>query len=108
MRKGIVTGAEALIRWQHPEDGLLLPGRFLPTIEDSELDIEVGDWVIQETLRQMEDWHAQGVDLPVSINISGKHLLHEGFSRRLAELLAAHPNLPPRPDRTGGTRNCGA
>lgn len=95
MRKGSVTGAEALIRWQHPEDGLLLPGRFLPIIEDSELDIEVGDWVIQEALRQMDAWHEQGLDLPVSINISGKHLQHEGFSRRLAELLAAHPNLAP-------------
>jgi len=95
MRKGSVIGAEALIRWQHPEDGLLLPGRFLPIIEDSELDIEVGDWVIQEALRQMEDWHAQGVDLAVSINISGKHLQHAGFSRRLAELLAAHPKLAP-------------
>lgn len=95
MRKGRVTGAEALIRWQHPEDGLLLPGRFLPVIEDSELDIEVGDWVIREALRQMDEWHEQGVDLPVSINISGTHLLHEGFSRRLAELLSAHPNLVP-------------
>lgn len=95
MRKGSVTGAEALIRWQHPEDGLLLPGRFLPIIEDSELDIEVGDWVIREALRQMDEWHAQGIDLPVSINISGKHLQYEGFSRRLAELLAAHPNLAP-------------
>ena len=95
MRNGSVTGAEALIRWQHPEDGLLLPARFLPIIEDSELDVEVGDWVIQETLRQMDEWHALGVDLPVSINISGKHLQHEGFSRRLGELLAAHPNLAP-------------
>jgi len=95
MRKGSVIGAEALIRWQHPDEGLLLPGRFLPIIEDSDLDVELGDWVIQEALRQMEDWHAQGIDLPVSINISGKHLQHEGFSRRLAELLAAHPNLAP-------------
>jgi diguanylate cyclase (GGDEF)-like protein/PAS domain S-box-containing protein len=95
MRKGSVTGAEALIRWQHPKDGLLLPGRFLPIIEDSELDIEVGDWVLQEALRQMDAWHAQGVDLPVSVNISGKHLQHAGFTRRLADLLAAHPNIPP-------------
>ena len=95
MRKGHVTGAEALIRWQHPEEGLLLPARFLPVIEGSELDIEVGDWVIREALRQMDEWHADGVDLPISINISGKHLQHEGFSRRLAELLAAHPNLAP-------------
>jgi len=95
MRKGSVTGVEALIRWQHPEDGLLLPARFLPIIEGSELDIEVGDWVIQEALRQMDEWHALGVDLPVSINISGKHLQHEGFSKRLAQLLAAHPNVAP-------------
>jgi diguanylate cyclase (GGDEF)-like protein/PAS domain S-box-containing protein len=95
MRKGSVTGAEALIRWQHPEEGLLLPGRFLPVIEDSELDVEIGDWVIQDVLRQMDEWHALGVDLPVSINISGKHLQHEGFSKRLAQLLAAHPNVSP-------------
>ncbi|MBL8429542.1 MAG: EAL domain-containing protein [Dechloromonas sp.] len=95
MRKGSVTGAEALIRWQHPEEGLLLPGRFLPSIADSELEIVVGDWVIREALRQMDEWNAQGVDLPISINISGKHLLHEGFTRRLADLLAAHPNIPP-------------
>ncbi|MBS1140009.1 MAG: putative signaling protein [Proteobacteria bacterium] len=95
MRKGLVTGAEALIRWQHPIDGLLLPGRFLPALEDSEVDIELGDWVIREALQQMEKWHDQGVDLPVSINISGKHLQHEGFSRRLGELLAAHPKVSP-------------
>lgn len=95
MRKGSVTGAEALIRWLHPEEGLLLPGRFLPSIADSELEIEVGDWVIREALRQMDEWNAQGVDLPISINISGKHLLHEGFTQRLADLLAAHPNIPP-------------
>ena len=47
MRKGSVIGAEALIRWLHPEEGLLLPGRFLPSIADSELEIEVGDWVIR-------------------------------------------------------------
>ena len=95
MREGSVIGAEALIRWHHPDEGLLLPGHFLPAIEGGDLEIEIGDWVIQEALRQLEDWQAQGLDLSISINISGDHLQHEGFSRRLAELLARHPKVRP-------------
>jgi diguanylate cyclase (GGDEF)-like protein/PAS domain S-box-containing protein len=95
MRKGSVVGAEALIRWDHPEHGLLLPEHFLPVLEGSELAIEIGDWVIQEALRQIETWHDQGLDLSISINISGDHLQHAGFSRRLAELLASHPKVAP-------------
>ena len=95
MRKGHVVGAEALIRWQHPEHGLLLPEQFLPTIEGNELAVEIGDWVIGETLRQIEEWHTQGIDPAISINISGNHLQHEGFARRLAELLELHPGVSP-------------
>jgi EAL domain-containing protein (putative c-di-GMP-specific phosphodiesterase class I) len=98
MRKGIVTGAEALIRWQHPERGLLLPGR-LPACHRrySEMAIEIGDWVINETLRQMDAWRDEhGLELAISINISGNHLQHPGFSRRLGELLAKYPDsFPP-------------
>jgi len=96
MREGVVIGAEALIRWQHPEHGLLLPGSFLPTLEGSELAIEIGHWVIQEVLRQIDAWHrTHGIDLSVSINIAGNHLQHPGFSRRLGELLATYPNVAP-------------
>jgi diguanylate cyclase (GGDEF)-like protein/PAS domain S-box-containing protein len=95
MRKGHVVGAEALIRWQHPERGLLLPDQFLPTIEGNELAIEVGDWVIREALNQIEEWHTQGLHLAISINISGNHLQHEGFARRLGEHLALHPGVLP-------------
>ncbi|MBS1158454.1 MAG: putative signaling protein [Proteobacteria bacterium] len=95
MRQGSVVGAEALIRWQHPERGLLLPNDFLPAIEGSELSIALGDWVIQEALRQLSIWQEQGLDLAVSVNIAGEHLQGHGFARRLGELLAAHPNVAP-------------
>ncbi|WP_428826346.1 EAL domain-containing protein [Azonexus sp. IMCC34842] len=95
MRVGTVIGSEALIRWQHPELGLLLPAEFLPAIEGSELSIELGDWVIREALHQLEQWSSQGINLTVSINIAGNHLQHPGFTQRLAELLAACPSVSP-------------
>lgn len=95
MRTGTVIGAEALIRWNHPEQGLLLPGQFLHAIEGGELAIEVGDWVIRQALCQLDTWISQGLDLSVSINIAGNHLQHPGFAQRLGELLAAHPRVPP-------------
>lgn len=96
MRQGSVVGAEALIRWQHPERGLLLPGDFLPAIEDTELAITLGDWVLQEALQQLDIWHHQGLDITVSVNIAGNHLQSHGFAQRLGELLAAHPAVPPQ------------
>ena len=95
MRHGVVVGAEALIRWQHPERGLLPPGEFLPIIEDSEFSVELGEWVMEEALRQMAVWRAQGLTLPVSVNISARHLQHPQFSQRLHTLLARHPDTPP-------------
>lgn len=94
MREGSVIGAEALIRWHHPELGLLLPGQFLPTIEGSELAIELGDWVIREALQQMAQWRSAGLEMTVSINIAGNHLQSPAFARRLGELLACFPNVP--------------
>ncbi len=94
MREGTVVGVEALIRWQHPELGLLLPGQFLPAIEGSEVAIELGDWVIREALGQLERWLSQGIALAMSINIAGNHLQQNNFTRRLGELLDAHPSVP--------------
>lgn len=96
MRQGCVIGAEALIRWQHPEHGLLLPGEFLPAIEGSELSIALGDWVLREALQQLSTWHAQDLDLSISVNIAGNHLQNPGFAKRLGELLRLHPDVAPR------------
>jgi diguanylate cyclase (GGDEF)-like protein/PAS domain S-box-containing protein len=95
MRTGAVTGAEALIRWQHPERGLLPPAMFLPVIEDHPLAIELGEWVIDTALAQMESWNAQGFDIPVSVNVGALQLQQGDFAARLGVLLAAHPNINP-------------
>ena len=95
MRTGKVIGAEALIRWQHPERGLVSPGEFLPLIEGSELIASVGDWVLDAALAQMTAWRAQGLDLAVSVNIAAYHLQQENFLPRLREKLDAHPAVLP-------------
>jgi len=95
MQTGRVIGAEALIRWQHPEKGLLAPAVFLPVIEDHALAVDVGEWVIEEALSQMEKWHAAGLDLPVSVNVGSRQLQQSDFMQRLKFLLANHPNLSP-------------
>jgi diguanylate cyclase (GGDEF)-like protein/PAS domain S-box-containing protein len=94
MRLGTVVGAEALIRWRHPEQGLLSPADFLPIVEHGEVDLAIGQWVVRTALKQMEQWHAMGFDLPVSVNISAHHLQHDGFATWLADTLAAHPAVP--------------
>ena len=95
MRRGKVIGAEALIRWQHPERGLLPPAIFLPVIEDHPLAVEIGEWVIDTALTRMEDWRAGGLDIPVSVNIGARQLQQPDFVERLQEILAAHPQIKP-------------
>ena len=96
MRTGAVIGAEALIRWQHPERGLLLPAAFLPIIEDHPVSVELGEWVVAAALAQMSAWHAAGQDLPVSVNIGAHQLQHDEFVPRLSALLLAHPDVQHR------------
>ncbi|RLJ68220.1 EAL domain-containing protein [Sulfurisoma sediminicola] len=96
MRQGRVVGVEALLRWQHPQRGLLLPAEFLPLMEDTDLIVQVGEWVISTALRQRQEWQTQGLDLAVSVNVAARHLSQPNFVARLVELLRAHPALPPR------------
>ncbi len=95
MHSGQVIGAEALIRWQHPEKGLLAPAAFLPVIEDHPLAIEVGEWVMDTALTQIEVWRAGGLDLPVSVNIGARQLQQSDFIERLQAILAKHPQVNP-------------
>ena len=94
MKTGAVTGAEALIRWLHPQRGVLAPAVFLPVIEDQPISIEMGEWVIATALAQMGAWRALGLNLPVSVNISAYQLQQDDFAVRLRELLAEHPEVP--------------
>ena len=69
MRTGAVIGVEALLRWQHPEKGWLLPAAFLPLIEAHPLAVEVGEWVLGNALAQMSQWHAEGLHIAVSVKV---------------------------------------
>ena len=95
MRSGTIIGAEALLRWQHPERGLLPPGMFLPVIEEHPLTIELGQWVVESVLEQMEQWQAEGFILPVSVNLSALELQQPDFVDRLHKQLEAHPTIEP-------------
>jgi EAL domain-containing protein (putative c-di-GMP-specific phosphodiesterase class I) len=95
MRTGEIIGAEALIRWQHPEKGLLPPAVFLPVIEDHPLAVELGDWVIDSALSQMERWQAAGQAIPLSINVGARQLQHADFVENLRNRLAAYPQVDP-------------
>ena len=93
MRTGAVVGVEALIRWQHPEQGMLPPAVFLPVIESHPLAIEIGEWVIDTALAQIENWRALGLDIPVSVNIGAQQLQKEDFIQRLHHIMAKHPQV---------------
>jgi diguanylate cyclase (GGDEF)-like protein/PAS domain S-box-containing protein len=95
MRTGKVIGAEALIRWQHPDRGLLPPALFLPVIEDHPLAVAVGEWVIDTALAQIESWQLVGLDIPVSVNVGARQLQQVDFVERLRAILAAHPQVNP-------------
>ena len=95
MRSGEIVGAEALIRWQHPQRGLLPPIEFLPLIENHALAVDVGEWVISTALSQMQKWHQVGLDLPVSVNVAARQLQQADFVLRLRALLAANPQVSP-------------
>jgi len=95
MRTGQLIGAEALIRWQHPERGLLLPMAFLPAIEDHPLAIEIGEWVIHAALTQATFWHTMGLTIPVSVNIGARQIKQASFVDRVREILAAYPSIQP-------------
>ena len=96
MKTGVVFGVEALIRWQHPEKGMLFPLDFLPTAENTSLENHIGKWVIEEALSQMDKWLQQGIELEVSVNISSHHLQSASFISQLEKSLADHPEIKPR------------
>jgi diguanylate cyclase (GGDEF)-like protein/PAS domain S-box-containing protein len=96
MRTGAVTGMEALLRWQHPERGIVPPLEFLPVVEQHDLIAGIGEWVITEALRQISLWQAAGQYWRVSVNIAARHFQQDNFFGRLKTLLASHPDVDPR------------
>ena len=80
LKTGAITSVEALVRWQHPERGLLLPGQFLTIAEDTGMIVAIGQWVLREACRQTREWLDAGLlAVPVAVNISSLEFRSEQF-----------------------------
>ena len=95
MRTREFIGVEALIRWAHPQQGLLAPAHFLPLIENHKLSIDVGEWVIRQALQQLADWQRVGTLIPVSVNIGAMQLQQADFFERLQAALKRFSTFQP-------------
>ncbi len=84
---GTVFGLEALIRWNHPQLGLLRPDRFIPAAEESGLIIPMGRWVLREACRQANEWHRRGHRVVVAVNLSGRQFQDPDLTRIVREAL---------------------
>ena len=92
---GRPAGAEALVRWQHPEHGLIPPGRFIPIAEASDLIVAIGDWMLEEVCRQLAAWREAGLpSLTVAVNLAARHFRDPKLVERIQLLLAAY-GVPP-------------
>ena len=83
-----LTGVEALLRWNHPRRGLVPPGDFIPVLEELGLVVDVGDWVLAESCRQLKRWHQDRVRVPkISVNISARQFSDGQLGTRIASIL---------------------
>jgi diguanylate cyclase (GGDEF)-like protein/PAS domain S-box-containing protein len=87
LRTGTVSGAEALVRWQHPTRGLISPVDFIPVAEETGLIVPLGGWVLEQACRQLVAWDAVGPSLTLSVNLSGGQLAEPDVVSRIADVL---------------------
>jgi len=86
---GAITGVEALLRWQHPQRGLIGPGAFLDTLEDCGLILQVGKWILQEACRQAQAWRTEGLPpIQMSVNLSGQQITQGNLLPIITQTLA--------------------
>ncbi len=95
MKTGELVGVEALIRWQHPQKGLVAPLEFLPLTENHTIACEIGYWVINTALQQIQKWQKEGLHISVSVNVGAKQLQCD-FVNKLTALLSLHPHVNPK------------
>lgn len=93
MTSGELIGFEALVRWKHPSKGLLSPIEFLPSINESEVEVLLGQYVIKEALKCLTKWHNYGLKLRVSVNLSAYHLASNSFIKSLEKICNEFPGL---------------
>lgn len=95
LEQGKVTGAEALIRWQHPTMGMISPFEFIPIAEESNMVLKIGEWVAENVIRQCKAWQSEGLPLlSVAINISARQFDHSDIPRILSDLITRYDLNP--------------
>jgi len=93
---GAVTGAEALVRWEHPRRGLVSPAEFIPLAEKTGLIGDLTDWMLEQVCRLCASWRSRGLEpVPVSVNIPASSFISRGLVEHIDQLLQAY-RLPPR------------
>lgn len=94
LRNGRIVGAEALLRWQHPERGMIAPGLFIGVAEETGLILDIGEWVLEEACRQIRRWQDAGLQMPpVAVNLSARQF-DDGLPSRLQAVLECHGVAP--------------
>ena len=94
LKRGRVTAVEALARWQHPTEGMIPPGDFIPMVEQSGLIRPFTLWALEEAIRQAKQWQTEGIELSVAVNLSTRNLLDPELPDNIAQLLARHQLSP--------------
>lgn len=90
LQSGDTIGAEALLRWQHPDDGLVYPDSFIDIAEESGSIVEIGDWVLNDALAQCRRWQAAKPEFSIAVNVSVRQLRNASFVDRLAAQIESH------------------
>jgi diguanylate cyclase (GGDEF)-like protein len=93
-RSNTIVGVEALVRWNHPELGLVLPDRFVPVAEETDLILPIGDWVLEQACGQMRAWQSMGFEFTMSVNVSSRQLKRGDLVEAVARALDA-TGCPP-------------
>lgn len=94
LQSGRIIGAEALLRWMHPEWGVVSPADFIPVAEDTNLILPLGEWVLQEACRQAKEWHDAGTSLCIAVNLSARQFQQQDLVKKIRGLLMKS-GLPP-------------
>jgi len=96
MHSGVIVGAEALIRWNHPTKGMIYPDQFLPVIENRPLILSVDTWVLHQALKQLSEWNTQGFVTSISVNISAYTFKKSSFIEMVDKALDTYSTVDPR------------